>query len=64
MTTAQEGGDSHPNHGWTITKFDWYVHESATKRLFDQLDEVLKDMIIYLQEQGALRINPRTRKHS
>ena len=36
-------------------------HKSATKRPFDQLDintkEALKDMIIYLQEQGVLRFN-------
>ena len=36
-------------------------HKSATKRQFEQLDdkakEALKDMMIYLQEQNALRID-------
>ena len=39
-------------------------HKSATKRVFEKLDgeakEALKDMIIYLKEQGALIINPHT----
>ena len=39
-------------------------HKSTTKRPFDQLDdkakEALKDMLIYLNEQKALSINPRT----
>ena len=43
-------------------------HISATKRQFDQLDdaakEALKDMLIYLQEQGTLTINPYTNELS
>ena len=43
-------------------------HESATKQQFHQLDnaarEALKDMLIYLQEQGALTINPDTHELS
>ena len=43
-------------------------HISATKQQFDQLDyaakEALKDMLIYLQEQGALTTNPHTNELS
>ena len=43
-------------------------HKSATKRQFHQLDdaakEALKDMLIYLREQGALTINPVTKELS
>ena len=43
-------------------------HESATKQLFDQLNdeakEALKDMMIYLQEQGVLTFSAHTNELS
>ena len=52
---------------WGIA-FSRIEHESATKQLFDQLNdeakEALKDMMIYLQEQGVLTFSAHTNELS